>query len=324
MFPGFTSTSSTQTARVSGRHSDFLNVDGSFSLLNYVAASYQTKKSGAGVLIHCPFHADKHESMYVTEDYAYCFACGRGWNAKQFLSSLGINVDAPTNVSHKPKQRSYRPPKSYIVEQAHDILMKNKPKLRYLTQDRALLMSVIKEYQVGYFRPPLKKCKMPRYTFPAWGIDNNLVSISYRHDPSITYGDNHIDDKRYITHPGSQVSLYNLHKVPSYDWMVYVGGQIDALSLLQFGIPTVGAVGEGIFHNEWADFIGDKTVYVLLDNDDAGKLGAIKVARSLHDATVVEWPEGMPKKYDVNSAIKDPVFGLKGLTALLRSYGARL
>lgn len=294
------------------------------SLSEYVLARYETKRSGAGWLIRCPFHDDRHESMYVTEDYAYCFTCGKGWNTKQFVSQTGGDASCVYQAPKIRKPKVYTRPKQDIVRVAHSVLMSNKKAMWYLVKERKLSTDILEKYQVGYIRPPIKKCKLPRFSFPAWDEEGRLTSVSYRQDPSLEYGDSYPESGKYITHPGSQICLYNLHMVPEYTWMVYAGGQIDALSLLQFGIPSVGVMGEGVFKPDWVDVIGSRKVLILLDNDEAGKLAARKIHERLENSVVVEWPKGLPNKYDINSAICDASFGLDKLTALLHSYKEKL
>jgi hypothetical protein len=36
----------------------------------------------------CPFHDDKNPSMQVSGNYAWCFACNRGWNPIDFVMEL--------------------------------------------------------------------------------------------------------------------------------------------------------------------------------------------------------------------------------------------
>ena len=36
----------------------------------------------------CPFHNDRHPSLYVADDHYYCFACGEHGDVIDFVSKL--------------------------------------------------------------------------------------------------------------------------------------------------------------------------------------------------------------------------------------------
>lgn len=304
------------------------NFNRGFNLVEYAKQRMEWKQSGHGILVRCPFHQDHTPSMYVTPDMAYCFVCGQKYDAFAFVK--GVEKIATSSVLDKDVVRSSAPanvakenhPSSKFIELAHRTLLNTRRKLEYLTAKRGLSLDVIKEYKIGYIKPPFAKYKMPRYSFPAWNEYGQLVTCSYRKDPYMEYEDKYPENKKYVIHTGSKSMLYNMHNVQYYDWMVYCGGQIDALSLLQYGIPAIGAMGEGVFKTEWADTIRDRTVYILLDNDVAGRDGSERAARIIHNPVVVSWPTGFPSKYDVNAAINDTEFGIDGIISLLRGMGA--
>ncbi len=75
------------------------------------------------------------------------------------------------------------------------------------------------------------------------------------------------------------LSIYNSWNLKSYkDYVVITEGEIDCLTLLQFGINAVGSPGAALFKKDWIklfDYI-DK-VYIAFDNDIAGIEGAKKL-----------------------------------------------
>jgi DNA primase len=298
-------------------------MDKTQNLVDVVKNRYKHSRTGHGVMICCPFHDDKNASMLVTSDYAYCFACGKGWTPKKFLRAIGVDSDniyiPPVRVEREEIKRRYPSSRAIL---AYEKMLWNLPEKLSFFEARGIMLDVVRKYRIGYFRPPLRACKSPRFTFPAWDEDGKLITVSYRQDPSMQYSDTGNDSKKYLNYPGAPLVLYNMHSLRNYDWFVYVGGQIDALSLLQYDIPTVGAIGEGTFNSRWASAIGNKKVFILLDNDEAGRAGAKKVHSHLLDSVVVNWPEGLPDKYDINAAIMDRFFGIEEVGLLLRHYGA--
>lgn len=298
-----------------------------FDLRVIVENSLPHEKSGKNIIIRCPFHQDDHPSMIVNEHTVYCFACGKLWKSYEFLRAIGLK-----DFAHKPrgkqtterKRDRSRVVRSGLVEVAHRVLLNNKPALSYLTKERCLSEDIIKKYKIGYIMPPVRGCTQPRFSFPVWDHTGRLATVSFRQDPHRTYQDSGHDAKKYLLYPGTSVTLYNFHMVRRYDWMVYVGGQIDALSLLQFRLPVIGALGEGTFKAEWAHIIGNKKVYIWLDHDEAGLTGANKVANYLLNSHVVRWTDEYPNKYDINSAICDSRVGIEQIISILRLNGADL
>lgn len=72
---------------------------------------------------------------------------------------------------------------------------------------------------------------------------------------------------------------------------VYVcEGVIDALTLIQRGQEAVALPGVGSFREEWIALFAEKTVFLLLDGDDAGQKAAEKIATALTSAGIrVYW-----------------------------------
>jgi DNA primase len=290
------------------------------NLVDFAKERVKWSRTGKGIMIECPFHDDSSPSMYVTPDYAYCFSCHRSFSPAQFLAKFGVTVDAEIIPTRRDEpERPESRPSAKIIGVAHDALMHSPSKLAYLTVKRGISVDILREFMVGYLTPPFRKYTLPRYVFPAWNRTGELVTASYRQDPSIVYPDSYPENKKYVIHTGSKTMLYGAHMIGDSDWVVYCGGQIDALSLLQYGIPAVGAMGEGVFKAEWASMFHGKKTYILLDNDDAGKLGAIKASKVIPNATILEWPGWCPQKYDINAAINDKRLGIDGIKKILGS-----
>lgn len=279
-------------------------------------------------MIRCPFHNDHVASMYVTSDRAYCFACHKSYppylfvktlENKQFADIVGMSGDY--GPPKPPSVLPARKPDAHAIEIAHKALMNSKCKLDYLIKERGLAKRIVVEYKIGYCTPPFRKYKLPRYVFPTWDADGVLVTAGYRQDPHLVYDDVYPENKKYVIHNGTASMLYNAHRLPGYGMVVHCGGQIDALSLLQYGINATGAMGEGTFKREWASLYEGKRVYILMDNDEAGRLAAQKIAGRISGAVILTWPEGVPDKYDVNAAINDKEFGIVGINGMLRRVG---
>ncbi len=96
----------------------------------------------------------------------------------------------------------------------------------------------------------------------------------------------------------------------------------EAASLLA-DANVVGVPGAGVMLDVWADLLKDKDVVLAYDRDDAGIAGVEKACRRLAgkaaSVSFVQWPEGLPKGYDVRDAVGGGGDKAGGLRTLLES-----
>jgi DNA primase len=96
--------------------------------------------------------------------------------------------------------------------------------------------------------------------------------------------------------------MFNSDILKLTDSIVITEGLTDCLRLYQEGIPCVSHTnGAEVWLDDWYKyFFHQKIVYVIYDNDNAGKLGAIKVAKNLGIyRTYIYNFEGHDEKYDI-------------------------
>lgn len=92
------------------------------------------------------------------------------------------------------------------------------------------------------------------------------------------------------------------------DWVVLTEGPPDAIMLTQNGIPALSHTGAaGYWNNEWINyFITKKLIYVVYDNDEAGKYGSKKVSEALGiGRTKIYNMWDFPDKYDITDYFKN-------------------
>jgi len=222
-------------------------------------------------------------------------------------SSLASNSTSPP----KERKRCSVSPNESIVKVHHKCLLSSKGKVPYLLS-RGINEESIETYKLGYGKPYPSSKSLPRYTIPIFNQNDDLVTIKYRVDEEI-------DDssEKYLSHPGSGLFLFNTSVLPDNDTIVFCGGQLDAILLSQHGIPSVAPPSEGIFRKEWSGLFDGKKVYVLLDNDKAGRSGTVKVSSLIRGSIPVYWPRGFKIGYDINDAILDYKVGINGIVKLL-------
>ena len=47
----------------------------------------------------CPFHNDRHPSLYVVDDHYYCFACGAHGDVIEFVAIHGSSLRTSRSLS---------------------------------------------------------------------------------------------------------------------------------------------------------------------------------------------------------------------------------
>ena len=67
--------------------------------------------------------------------------------------------------------------------------------------------------------------------------------------------------------------------------------------------------GANVFKEAWGEYFRNRTVRLLLDNDEAGRKGQERAAKLLKpfaaDVSTMRWPDDLPKGYDVRDLIRD-------------------
>ena len=301
-----------------------------FDLIEYCRERMKHVRSGSNLLVCCPNHEDNTPSCLVDSKRSYCFACGESLEAIDFVGVVegrtrveilereGRGRTPPrTGGKVRPTERhkEYTLPDPRYVERGIRRLWQEPGALKYL-QDRGISTASIKSYNLGYLRPPTKAVQYPRFAFPCYDETGTLVSIVYRADPY--YEPN--SKKKYVIHSMTPASLFGLEKYPSYRAFLYTGGQIDAILLGQSGYPALGPTGEGTFKIKWHNLLRKRKIYLLLDNDDAGKEATKKLMDLMPWATQVHWPCGTGG-YDAADLITDPIYGVAALEWMIRNVG---
>lgn len=303
----------------------YFTPDNLFDLKRYCREKFDKKREiGSRLFISCPFHNDKTPSMLVSDSHVYCFSCQvRMWADEFYQKMEGIDSRVSITVKKTP-QRSVKMPvitDSYI-EVINKTLISNRKALEYLN-NRGISLNTIKQRKIGYAKPLIPRAKFPRFAFPTYDINHNLVNISYRVDPKYSHYKEGLESQKYVLLPGSSSSIYGIEYLDKYDSFIYTGGQIDCLTLFQMGIPALGALGEASFKEEWVGYFEDKTLYLLLDNDEAGIRATERIVRMMPDAIPISWPKGT-EGMDVNSLVRDRRYGPRAIKEMIEGVGCSI
>ncbi len=127
-----------------------------------------------------------------------------------------------------------------------------------------------------------------RITIPVWDRDGKLAFFKLAKDPADAS-----DSPKMLTPAGASAELYAWDRVRLKPFQLIIcEGEFDRLVLETHGFPAVtSTAGAAVFRPDWApEFQGIREIYICYDRDQAGRLGALRVARLLPYAKVVELP----------------------------------
>lgn len=96
---------------------------------------------------------------------------------------------------------------------------------------------------------------------------------------------------------------FNIDLVKHTSWFVLTEGPPDAIMLTQHGIPAMSTnTGGGYFDPRWVPLLPKlERVYIVYDNDDAGRNGVEKSSRVFGHKALAYTFEGYPDKFDISN-----------------------
>src|SRR5216684_1343917 len=127
-----------------------------------------------------------------------------------------------------------------------------------------------------------------RITIPVFNRKGICAFFRLAKDP-----DDRSDSPKMLLSRSSHVDLYGWEVLrPRPKRVIICEGEFDRLVLEANGFEAVTSTsGAGTFKQEWADaFTEISEVYICFDRDDAGRKGALRVARMIAHAKIVELP----------------------------------
>lgn len=158
----------------------------------------------------------------------------------------------------------------------------------YWLNDRGYTNSTIDLFRLGYTGD--------WYTIPIY------VNGQFRNFHCRTPG----PDKKVKSWYETGVLPFNLDYVALQDLCIITEGPPDAIMLMQNGIPAMSTTaGPGWFDNTWLHRIYGKEIYVVFDNDNAGKYESRRRCIDVFGMSAKIYTfEDFPDKYDVTDFFK--------------------
>lgn len=259
--------------------------------------------------IKCPWRNEDTPSFHIYEDGRWHdFGTGESGDVLDFVGRYyypgtydpdvhyGDVIDRLAGIKIAPLPANTVKPKPETTKQLsinletildwHDSMPANR---REYWKSRGLFDQTINDFFLGW--------DGKRYTIPA---TYRLVPFACKRRQSEI--DDGIDAK-YISITGSRSGLFNADCLWTTDKVVICEGEIDAMLLNQWGFPAVSSTaGAGTFKEKWAElFLFVPKIWILYDNDEAGRKGEALVHSILRRAKIVRYPQGIKDAGDLFS-----------------------
>lgn len=137
-----------------------------------------------------------------------------------------------------------------------------------------------------------------RITIPVYDREGRITALRLARDPA-----DEGDGPKMLSTPGSRAELYGWERL-TRAWpmrVVVCEGEFDRLVLESRGFAAVtSTAGAGVFKKSWAEALRQvPNVYVCFDRDDAGRKGALRVARKIPGAWIATLPPEVGEGGDV-------------------------
>lgn len=273
----------------------------------------EIKNTGSDLMCTCPFHANGKEhnpscgvllQQKVTKDKTYeagtvhCYTCGYTADLPQFVADL-LGLSSPvegfkwlvnqynyqTEERELPDLDMYRgsTAKSSVLEESlvkqyTQNLLQSEEACRYLHK-RRIANWVLEAYELGF--DPEDKTVL----FPVRGMDGKVIFYKGR-----SIAGKHFYNAKEVDKTSVVFGLWEILN-GSFSWgtsdqieeVWITESEIDALSLISYGVPAVAIMGSHISEEQCKEL--ERTPFrrfvLATDNDDAGRKGASQIKRLL-------------------------------------------
>lgn len=266
----------------------------------------------------CPFHNDRHPSLYVNvkEQYYKCFACGEGGDLFKFVQQMercnfrqalkilagwyGLSeTDDDRPVKYPPVRKNNIPmvkDKPEFISLAHITTLLRNHRIvldlleKYIPKEE-ILRETYNQFEVGiasYFLPPDYDAFCNRLIFPIRNERGELVAFAgrYRGETEGT------SIRKYVNSPTSPVYhkgeiLYGLYQaqeeIRKHKFVYITEGYKDVLAMHSAGFKNTVALCGTVLTERHAALLCQYTqcAIVMLDGDEAGQVNGIRSARFL-------------------------------------------
>ncbi len=250
-------------------------------MLNYIAAKADIRGIIDSLfpdytedgLVVCPFHDEEEPSLHIaTDGKAKCHGCCN------FYASNIVDLYAKmSDISYlDARQILYEEVVKAIPKSKNRAFMKNLNRKgnadavkawSYIKNTRGITKDTVDEFGMG-LDPHTKRLTLPVYD--QFGTCVNIRLIAWRKG---------CKQKVINTKGHGEVRLYPEWLAVNEDKIVLVEGEMDTLIGRQYGLPTATwTAGASNWGDDWTWLLRDKVVFLLYDNDKAGRKGQMRLS----------------------------------------------
>lgn len=223
------------------------------------------KKNGNSLIAKCPFHDDSKPSFSVdlmTGKY-HCFGCEEKGNFISFVAKVK-GIDTQLAYQELCSKYNFVPPKVNFEEN-----LENEP---FCLKTYAKMKMIPLPYleKIWKLSDSKKGIKIPYFD-----INENVVATRYR-------GEN----KAFRWEKNSKIVPYGLQRSLRFiddDYVILVEGESDTQSLSLAGFSVFGIPGATMFKVEWVKYLGNKNIYIHVENDTGGTIFRNKICETLYN-----------------------------------------
>lgn len=253
--------------------------------------------------IQCPFHeGDDTPSLHLYNDHFYCFGCGKAGKPATLISKIkGISYsEAMAEIAKEFGLPEYEK-KDIVDKDAYDAKVKRTKLLEDFARSfstllpkeeyRGISYKVLKENLIGFYpeeasvksdettesiglTSPMFRKRIMIPIKNQWGFIEGFIGRKTNNDSS---------DPKYLLTAGIKKPLYNWDEAKNFSTIIVVEGVFDALSFKEMGCPNVVSLLGCELSDQHKDLLQNKNLILVLDNDDPGNAGTIKIIQQLRE-----------------------------------------
>jgi replicative DNA helicase len=247
--------------------------------------TFASPNGGQVAVEKCPFCLKDGGKFYVAvegdpatssrDGLWFCHKCQATGNLRTLQEKLGLRI---AGVESRAAWAGTTGKQDALpnVDECAAALLGNAEVMDYLLNVRGFSREIIEKQRLGlkekvYFR---KAGETRALVLPYLSAEGNVTFAKYRSTPP--------DEKDFTCPHGHEAGLYNASALnDECREIIMVEGECDCISLLDHGIEnSVGVPGAGVHKATWVEALDriNPKIYILFDNDTAGKKGAQSLA----------------------------------------------
>lgn len=247
------------------------------------------------VLKSCPFCNRNDFKFFLSNDngrwichHASCSRRGNFFTLQREMGDLEVKaISTPTTRAQGPKESEKRYPLGEFLE--FEVNLADDDEAKAYLASRGITLEAAQAWHLGVgIEKRGQYAGKKALMIPYLTADDYFVDIKYRGLP----------DKWFRRLPGHESILYGEHTLKAESGsperpLYMVEGELDAITLWQHGFrPVVSTTaGAGAWKTRWYDAIvayNPTKIFVIYDNDVAGRKGAEEVVNKFDDREVVD------------------------------------